>query len=378
MRRTWFLVGLCAVGCSSDGGTPAAAPASSGALPFPVPAALVSLFEPARPRSATALAFNPNVDDELWVVRRYFPVTALCTRTVTLGCTALPGEVVQLGGASTAAPTATVKRDFNAWHFMRRPSSIAFGDNGNLATCAEARTGNYDDEIADYTGPVLWSADPNVFAATPLPDQNGSHIDMLHETPFCMGIAHERDNVYWTFNGQLGALDRYDFKQPHEVGGEDHSDGELQRHLEGVLSRVPEIPSHLALDATAGELFVADTGHARLLRVRLGTGVPDGDVPTLDPISVHERMTGTTFDEVPVPAGLLVAPSGVALKGNLIFVSDNATSQLHAFSRDGTLVQSLDTGLPKGSLAGIAVAPSGAVYLTDLLTGRAYRVAKSD
>ena len=51
----------------------------------------------------------------------------------------------------------------------------------------------------------------------------GSHLDMLHNTSFCSGIAHVDANRYWTFNGELGSLDLYDFHKPHPPGGEDHS-----------------------------------------------------------------------------------------------------------------------------------------------------------
>ena len=42
--------------------------------------------------------------------------------------------------------------------------------------------------------------------------------------------------------------------------------------------------------------------------------------------------------------------------------------------RDGRALGSVDTGLPAGSLAGITEGPDGALYISDLLTGNAYRV----
>src|SRR3954454_10462048 len=116
----------------------------------------------------------------------------------------------------------TIKKDGNAWHFMRRPTSIAFGENGNLSTCGEARTDNYEDEAIDYSGPVLWSSDPAIFGVTPEPDQNGTHIDMLHESPYCMGPTSERDTVCRPFNGGRAGLDRCQCHEPHVIGGEDH------------------------------------------------------------------------------------------------------------------------------------------------------------
>jgi hypothetical protein len=158
-----------------------------------------------------------------------------CTEEVKQGCAALEGRVSIVDGAGGPTPIATVKTDPNSWHFLRRPTSIAFGAGQLFATCGEFRTGNYDDATVDYMGPTLWTSDPAIFALEqPVPpdgsfEPNGSHIDMLHETPFCMGIAHDHNNAYFTFNGKLGSIDRYDFKAPHPPGGDNHLDGELLR-----------------------------------------------------------------------------------------------------------------------------------------------------
>jgi len=339
----------------------------------PASVTLVPLYDAPAAWTATALAFDPLRAEELWVTLRRVPSNQACLETARAGCAALEGEVALVQGATSAAPRMTIKKDGNAWHFMRRPTSIAFGDNGNLSTCGEARTDNYEDEAIDYSGPVLWSSDPAVFGVVPQADQNGTHIDMLHESPFCMGIAFEHDNVYWVFNGQLGALDRYDFHQPHAIGGEDHADGELARYVEGQLVRVPEVPSHLALDHGRRQLYVADTAGGRILRLAIDDGVPGADVPTLDPIRVHRRMDGVSLEEVVTP-GSLSAPSGIVLTSDGLIVTDNATSRIGWFKLDGSPLGSVDTGLPVGSLSGIALGPDGKLYLSDLLTGGAYRV----
>jgi hypothetical protein len=256
---------------------------------------------------------------------------------------------------------------------MRLPSSIAFGVDDTFATCGESRTANWDNEPADFTGPVLWSADPAVFAIQP-PDKNGSHLDMLHSTPFCMGIAHETAHVYWAVNGDVGALDRYDFHEPHEVGGHDHSDGEVSRWALGELRRVPGVPSHADYDARSGWIYVADTGHGRVLRVDTRTGKAMGSLPTDDAeLRGVARIEGATLEAV-VAEGVLERPSGLALSGDTLLVTDNATSRIHAFDTTGAQLVSLDTELPTGTLAGVAVGPEGKIYLTDLVDGAIFRI----
>ncbi len=354
-------------------GNAGAPPTTTPAPALPSSVALVSLYDPPAKWSATALAFDPLREGELWVTLRQFPSNKPCLMNAQSGCAALEGKVALVKQATSAAPQLTLKEDGNAWHFMRRPTAIAFGENGNLATCGEARTDNYEDEAVDYSGPTLWSSDPAIFGVRPKADQNGTHIDMLHESPFCMGIAYERDNVYWVFNGALGAIDHYDFHAPHVVGGEDHSDGELHRFVEGQLQRVPETPSHLALDSTRGELYVADTGHGRVVRLLTNSGTPGADVNALDPIRVHLAMDDAQLDEVVAP-GTLSLPSGVAFDADQLIVTDNDTSRIWYFERDGTPIGSIDTGLPAGSLAGVAVGPDGVLYVSDQRLGAAYRV----
>ena len=372
-----LLSALFALSLSNCSSSPLDTADDSNATPstpaVPASVELVPLYDPPAAWTATALAFDPTRTGELWVTLRRVPSNKPCLETARSGCAALEGEVALVQDATGAEPSMKIKKDGNAWHFMRRPTSIAFGDGGTLATCGEARTDNYEDEAIDYSGPVLWSSDPAIFGAVPKADQNGTHIDMLHESPFCMGIAHERDNAYWVFNGKLGALDRYDFHAPHVIGGEDHADGELSRYVEGQLQRVPEVPSHLALDQSQGQLYVADTAGGRILRLAIAGGTPGADVPTLDPIAIHRRMDGVSLVEVVAP-GSLSAPSGIALTADRIIVTDNATSRIWWFKLDGKPLGSVDTGLPAGSLSGIAVGPDDKLYLSDLLTGTAYRV----
>ena len=379
--KPWIWAACALLGCSSaplgtsDTGTmnqPTPVPAVP-ALPSAID--LVPLYTPPAKWSATALAFDPTRTGQLWVTLRQFPSNKACSSKISSGCSALEGEVMLVREATTPSPQAVIRKDGNAWHFMRRPTAISFGDNGDLATCGEARTDNFEDETIDYSGPVLWSSDQDIFGATPKPGQNGTHIDMLHESPFCMGIAHETDNVYWVFNGKEGSIDRNDFHQPHAVGGEDHSDGEVERYVSGQLQRVPEVPSHLSLDAERHELYIADTGHARIVRLATDSGSEGTDLVLLenDPIKVFHAMSDAQLDEIVAP-GTLTLPTGVVYAGDTLIVTDNATSQIWWFKRDGSPLGSVDTGLPAGSLAGVTIGPDRKLYLSDMLSGNAYRV----
>jgi hypothetical protein len=323
----------------------------------------------------TSLAWNPNARAELWVTLTQQPTDVACIEAAPdrQACDALEGKMAIIRRATLNAPAAEVKVDANAWHFMRNPRQLAWGAGALLATCGEARTANYEDEEIPYNGPVLWDSDPTLFGAPFDPNRNGSHIDMLHETPYCMGIAHESANVYWVMNGDVGALDRYDFHEPHEPGGEDHSDGALWRYVEGELLRVPDVPSHLAYDAGRGVLYAADTGHGRVVALDTGSGSADGDVVTYDPIETHVRMSGATLVEL-VPPGVLEAPSGVVLYQGVVFVTDYATSRILALSPDGEILRELDTGLEPNSLAGIAIGPDGKAYVADMLGRRVLRI----
>lgn len=345
----------------------------------------VQVYLPPRPLEATDLAFHPDRPNELWVLHREHESTASCTQNgSSAGCASLEGTTVVIFDVGRPTQTAQEYKDPNAWHFMRRPPAFAFGDNGNFASVGESRTGNFTDDPLDYIGPTLWSsalpgivpdceASPTGCYTLQPPGKNGSHLDMLHSSPWSMGIAHEQGNAYWVFNGDAGAIDRYDFVADHGPGNDDHSDGVLARYAAGQVARAPNVPSHMEYDATEAALYIADTGNARVVRFDTFSGTPGGSVsPNYDAIQT------TTFDGAAlvdvVPAGLLSAPSGLVIHDDLLFVTDNATSRIHAFAKSGVEQRFLDTGLPPGSLAGLAIGPDDKAYFVEKPTGAVYRI----
>lgn len=339
---------------------------------------LVDLYTPPRGTFTPDLDFNPVRPGELWAVLRRSHDGSPCNEPLpgtrpARSCEDLAGAVAIFPDATVAAPEVRVDQDPNAWHFMRLPTAIAFGPGDTFATSGEARTGNWDDDPSDFMGPTLWSSDPAIFGIQP-EGKNGSHLDMLHASPFAMGIAHERDNVYWVANGQAGSLDRYDFARPHEIGGADHSDGRVWRWLDGELERVPGVPAHLAFDRGSGTLYAVDAGHRRVIAVDTASGRDEGQVGSdddqLGPIPLRVEPAQRDL----VPPGRLEAPSGLSLAGRYLYVTDSATATLVAFDLEGREVARYPTGLPPGVLAGVAIGPDGSAYLGDLADGTIRRL----
>jgi hypothetical protein len=344
---------------------------SSGSVRFE------AVFEPSDNRDRllepTGLAWHGQKTDELWVTLRFGPDARTCN-TDGGACPWLEGHVAIVAGATTLEPGVTMKVDANAWHFMRRPTGIAWGAGDRFATCGEARTGNYEDDEFPYNGPTLWTADPAIFAEPPPPGANGTHLDMLHSSPFCMGIAHEVDSIYWVFNGDAGALDRYDFHEPHQPGGEDHSDGEVWRYALGELQRVPEVPAHLAYEPASRLLYVSDPGHSRVIALDTATGAESGEIISYDGLRTHALVTGATVTEIVRP-GEVARPSGLALVDGVLFVADRASGRITAWDVEAKRpIRSLDTGFGPDALTALSYGPDGKLYASDIVGGRVLRI----
>ena len=84
-------------------------------------------------------------------------------------------------------------------------------------------------------------------------------------------------------------------------------------------------------------------------------------------------MDGAIIDEL-VPPGTVEQPSGLELATDTLFVTDRATSLIHAFDLDGNLLATVDTGLPGGSLAGLTSGPDGLLYFVDSAGDRVFRL----
>ena len=331
-----------------------------------------------RPRD---LAFNPMRPDELWIVNYD------------------DDSMVIVFDASTDARTSEKRIDPYATHFMAFPSSIAFGSEettigfpGTFGTCQESRN-TYGDQAPpnDFMGPALWSSDLSIFASTK-PEHNplglGTHLDMLHGSPNCMGIAWERDHIYWAFGGKkqsgttskerqepIPAIVKYDFGADHGIGMDDHSDGSIYQYLTNEVASIPGIPSHMAFDPSDSTLYIADTGNARIIALDTRSGTMGPSLQPQEPLVAYRRVdNATVVDIVPNTSPLAGIPSGLELQNELIYSSDNNGSRISAFTKSGELVNHLDTGLPAGSLSGMAFGPDGKLYFVDMLGNRVLRI----
>jgi DNA-binding beta-propeller fold protein YncE len=132
--------------------------------------------------------------------------------------------------------------------------------------------------------------------------------------------------------------------------------------------------SHLFFDPDDGFLYVADTGNARVVRLDTTKGTMGAELPRRnEPLKANAIMNGTSVEEV-VPPGTLTKPSGLEIQDGLLYVTDAATSKFHVFDKAGKEIRHLETGLPAGSLSGLAFGPGGKVYFADKLGGKIYRI----
>jgi DNA-binding beta-propeller fold protein YncE len=255
---------------------------------------------------------------------------------------------------------------------MDRPTALAFGVESEHYGMAWATCGDNNNHESDFTGPSLFSADLDIFAME-TPGGLGSHLDMLHSTSFCKGIAHEAENIYWVFNGDRGAIDKYDFGHDHGPGNDDHADGKIYRYVNSMLAGADGVSSHVFYNHDDKHLYIADTGNKRIVKLDSQSGTMGSSFSGQEPVIERRRVNGAVLTDV-VPPGVLESPSGLEIHDNLIYVTDVATSRFYAFDMAGQLVRTLDTGLPHGSLSGLVFGPDDKVYFADRLSSRIYRI----
>lgn len=321
------------------------------------------------------LEFNPDVEGELWIINR------------------ADDSVTVVFDAGTDSQDSTHIIDTYALHFMEEPSSISFGaatysgsDSLTFGTCQESRN-TYNDQGPpnDFMGPALWSADLDVFGeSNPEAIEHntqvfgfyadlGSHLDMLHESPLCMGIAWETENVYWVFDGSDGTIVRYDFASDHDLGYDDHTDGVVSRFIEAEVERVEDVPSHMDIDHATGLLYIADTGNSRITVLDTTTGEEGDRLSASEPGVDHHEMEGVTYSTFIDGSEFgLGQPSGLTLIDGYLLVTDHANGNLFAFDLEGNLVDWMPTGLE--GLMGVDARSIDDIWVVDAADDKVFRI----
>ena len=300
------------------------------------------------------LEFDPENPDDMWIV-------SLTNETMTV-----------VWDANTNSQSSGAYNSPGSAHFFARPSALAFGTKDTLATIHETDqlTQGPNGTPPDFMGPTLQSTELNTFDAG-----HGSHLDMLHNSPNGMGIAWEKANVYWVFDGYHSSITRYDFKSDHGKGGTYHGDGIIERYVEGEVSRVAGVPSHMEMDRDSGMLYIADTGNKRIAVLDTSTGTKGSAVGPFYDTDQQYKMNGaviTTLIDGNDVTPVMKRPCGLALHDEYIFVSDNQTGIIFGFDRDGELVDYLDTEMDPGALMGIAFNYKGELGIVDAFNDAAW------
>jgi hypothetical protein len=299
------------------------------------------------------LAFNTDFPEQLWVVDRDHDALLVIFT---------PDKV----------PTFRLLLDISQ-HFLEEVLAISFDGHGSFGTCGDSRN-DYGGQAKpnDFMGPVQWPS--NIDHYPKGASAHTQHWDMLHSTPSCLGIIAAGANQFFCVNGQIGSIDWYDFHLPHVPGGDDHSDGEKRRYLNPSMkiARVEGLPSNMVFDAATGNYYIADTGNGRIVRFS-----PDGATKgkLIQSFGGDGKMHAMSdFAIEAIAAGEMTSPTGLALHEGTLYVGDNASGIVHAYSLAGVHLRALDSGLGKGRLGGMTAGPDDRLYFADITGKRVVRI----
>ena len=240
------------------------------------------------------------------------------------------GSTVTFYNVGTDSQWTDYRKDSYSGHFMHTASAIAFSDNGGFANTLDIQDAN-GNPSGYFSGCSLWESDTSIYARV---NQNGpelgSHWDMLHQSPFSVGIAAETANIYWLFDGFHNTIAKYNFQEPHsdhEHGGEDHSDGLVYRYDEVVVERVSGLSSHMVIDQGSDLLYVCDTGNNRIIRMNINSGSINYSLtPYGENIEGYYSMHNAEYETV-IDSGL-INPTGIDIYNNYLLVSDYSNGEI--------------------------------------------------
>ena len=274
------------------------------------------------------------------------------------------GSTVIFHDAGLNSQSSEYRKDSYSRHFMHTASSLAFDDDGFFANTLECQDAN-NNINGFFSGPTLWDSDLSIYAVA---NQDGpllgSHLDMIHQSPYSMGIEYAgTGNIYWVFDGYHSSIVRYDFATPHEIGGHDHSDGKVWRYDELDISREEGIPSHMILDDSSGFLYIADTGNQRILKFDVNSGNYSYDLtPYGESLAEYHVMENAEWEVYIIEE--LDKPSGIDIYDDRLVVSDYASGDIIIYDISTSPPNELgriDTG-SENNVMGIKIAPDQKIW----------------
>lgn len=276
--------------------------------------------------------------------------------------------------ADKATQVIRRKKDYRASHFMWRTQALAFGTNGAFATAQNGEPGGEDRDY-QFMGPTLWCSDTAIFASK-YQEEDGrlaSHLDMLHQNAYCLGIAHERDNVYWISDALHGTIGRYDFHDPHEVGGSDHRDGEIRNYTSAKLTSSEHgRPAHIAFDAEKRWLYFINPGANNVMRLDTRTGTDTRALSTTpfsdENLTSFREFTGSTVEPV-VQLTKAVRPVGLDVDGNSLIIGNTDGTVLIYEILDKTFTLKHTLNVAPHVVGGLTVGPDGRIWFVDPADG---------
>tara|TARA_Y100000814_G_scaffold239466_1_gene183787 strand:- start:680 stop:2236 length:1557 start_codon:yes stop_codon:yes gene_type:complete len=285
------------------------------------------------------------------------------------------GSTVIFHDAGLNNQTSEYRKDSYSRHFMHTASSLAFDNEGFFANTLECQDANNNNGF--FSGPTLWDSDLSIYAEMnqegPL---LGSHLDMIHQSPYSMGIEYAGvGNVYWVFDGYHSSIVRYDFAMPHEIGGHDHSDGKVWRYDEVDIAREDGVPSHMILDDESGFLYIADTGNQRILKFNVNSGNYSYDLtPYGESLAEYFMMENADW-EIYINQGL-EKPSGIDMYNDRLVISDYASGNIIFYDISSTLPVELgriDTGI-QNNIMGIKIDSNQKIWYVNYQDNNVIRI----
>ncbi|MBT8327150.1 MAG: hypothetical protein KJP21_05470 [Bacteroidia bacterium] len=299
----------------------------------------------------TDLDFNPTRDGELWVLNE--------------GTENTGGSTVMLTGLNSTL-VSDYRRDGNAWHFMAYPTALSFSETGDWATSTGILDANR--QGGTFTGPSLWSGDLSIYAKPS--GGNGSHLDMLHGSPYSMGITSEQGNAYWVFDGYNQHIARYDFSGDHGPGNADHDDGIIQRFTNVSVKKNGSTPSHLVMDANRNYLYVVDGGNRRVLKVDVLSANRLKSLPLTNEVLADHSEWNIAYE-------VLVEDNffnycGIAINGDRLFLGDYNNGNIRCIDlTTNQEIGRIETGIP--GMTGLAIY-NNQLYFVSYMTNALYKI----